>query len=75
MVATAGGSMVTITHSLNSLTQATHNAIKGLNELACVVEQHREQWLCEGEGQWPDKFSLLNRYVRADLEPPFLFND
>lgn len=60
---------------VNAFKDAVDCAVRGLNELAEVVKQHREQWLCEGEGQWPDKFTLLNRYVRTDREPPFLFND
>lgn len=46
-----------------------------LDEITKVIEEHRERWLCEGEGQWPDKFTILNRYVRTDYEPPFIFND
>lgn len=46
-----------------------------LSEMAQVIEEHREQWLCESQGQWPDKFALLNRYVRTDYAPPFIFND
>lgn len=46
-----------------------------LGEMTKVIEEHREQWLCEGEGEWPDKFALLNRYVRTDHEPPFILND
>lgn len=39
------------------------------------VQAHREEWLTTLPGQWPDKFTLLNRYVRSDLEPPYIFND
>lgn len=60
---------------MNRLAQVTGEAVQAFSQLAEIINQHREQWLCEGEGQWPDKFSLLNRYVRTDLEPPFIFND
>lgn len=56
------------------LATAARFAAQQLNELVLVVEQHREEWLCTGRGQWPDEFTLLNRYVRTDLEPPFIIN-
>lgn len=63
------------TVACNSLAASTRFAVAQLKCLADVINEHREQWLCEGEGQWPDKFVLLNRYVRTDYEPPFIIND
>ncbi len=54
---------------------AIKSVTESLREIAEVIAGHREQWLCEGEGQWPDKFALLNRYVRTDHEPPYIFNE
>lgn len=49
-------------------------AIKGLNALAAVFED-RDKWYAVCEGQWPDKFTVLNRFMRTGLRPPFIFND
>lgn len=74
--------LATMTHEINTLTLIMNSfadivrmTTDALNEMAQIVAEHREQWLCEGEGQWPDKFTLLNRYVRTDYEPPFIFNE
>lgn len=32
-------------------------------------------WWATLEGKWPDRFVLLNRYLRTGQEPPFIFND
>lgn len=49
-------------------------AIKGLNALASVFED-RDKWYAIYPGRWPDKFTLLNRFVRTGLRPPFILND
>lgn len=49
-------------------------AIKGLNSLAAIFED-RDKWYAVHEGQWPDKFALLNRFIRTGLRPPFILND
>lgn len=36
---------------VNAFKDAVDCAVRGLNELAEVVKQYREQWLCEGEGE------------------------
>lgn len=53
------------TAAFHSLAAATLRATAELKELADVIAEHREQWLCEGKGQWPDKFVLL-KPLRAD---------
>lgn len=67
--------IVFITAQFVNWKEAIECVTDALNEMTQVINKHREQWLCEGEGQWPDKFALLNRYVRTDYEPPFIFND
>lgn len=37
-------------------------------------EQLRVWLLLERGGEWPDKFTLLNRYVRTGIEPEY-FSD
>lgn len=48
--------------------------IKGLNALAAVFED-RDRWYAVCEGQWPDKFVILNRFMRTGLRPQFILND
>lgn len=60
---------------MNPFAEVVQTTIDALKEMSRVIAEHREAWLCGGEGQWPDRFALLNRYVRTDLEPPFIFND
>lgn len=61
--------------AMRSLGEAAERAAKGFSVLLNVITEHREELLCTGPGQWPDKYTLLNRYVRTDLEPPFIIND
>lgn len=63
------------TQRMEQLALSSRWAARMLGKLRKVIETHRERWLCENEGQWPDKFSLLNRHVRTGCEPPFIFND
>lgn len=49
-------------------------AIKGFNALAAVFKD-RDKWYAIYPGQWPDKFTLLNRFMRTGLRPPFTLND
>ena len=37
-----------------------------------VVFKAATDWLTQ-PGEWPDKFTLLNRYLRTGVKPPFLF--
>lgn len=67
--------LINISGALRRMSLSTEATTRVLHTLAHVVAVNREHWLCEGEGQWPDKFILLNRYVRTDLEPPFIFNN
>lgn len=48
-----------------------------VDELAklTVIFEDRDKWYAINEGQWPDKFTLLNRFLRIGLRPPFIFND
>jgi hypothetical protein len=66
--------MIEFSEAVRQMACSAQRAVQGFSALADVITLHREQWLCEGEGQWPDKFTLLNRYVRTDLEPPFIIN-
>lgn len=73
------GASLTEVHDLNralrNMAGHTKQTVKEFSKLSEIIRERREQWLCEGEGQWPDKFTLLNRYVRTDYEPPFILND
>jgi hypothetical protein len=53
---------------------ATREVIRQLDRLAKVFED-RDKFHASYEGQWPDKFVLLNRFVRTGLRPPFIIND
>lgn len=57
-----------------NLSLATVQATKALSELAQVFED-RDSWHAVCEGEWPDKFTLLNRFVRTGVRPPFILND
>lgn len=45
-----------------------------VEQLNRIWEERAHVWAVT-EGQWPDRFTLLNRYVRTGQEPPYLFND
>lgn len=49
-------------------------AIKQLNALTAVF-QDRDKFYAIHPGQWPDKFAVLNRFMRTGLRPPFILND
>lgn len=34
-----------------------------------------DKWHAQVEGEWPDKFVVLNRFVRTGVRPPYIFND
>lgn len=53
---------------------ATLQATKALAKLVAVFED-RDKFYAICEGQWPDKFTLLNRFMRTGLRPPYIFND
>lgn len=55
--------------------QACEAVTAALRAFGVVIESHREEWTITLQGQWPDEFTLLNRYVRTGLRPPFIFND
>lgn len=55
--------------------QQVRDTIKVLGEIGEQMRQHEEQWRCELPGQWPDRFTLLNRYVRTGIQAPYIFND
>ena len=59
----------------NDLRRATEAAIRSLQEFAEIIMAHEEQWRIELQGQWPDSFMLLNRYVRTGIRAPYIFND
>lgn len=53
---------------------AVLSATKSLARLAAVFED-RDKFYVVCEGQWPDKFAVLNRFMRTGLRPPYIFND
>lgn len=73
---------MTIVESVNQVNiayaqfgQACARAAIALNVFGSFIHSKREEWITIYPGQWPDKFTLLNRYVRTGLQPPFIFND
>ena len=54
--------------------EATRIVVTQLQQVTALFED-RDKWYATQEGQWPDRFILLNRFVRTGLRPPFIFND
>jgi hypothetical protein len=53
---------------IQSLSVSTEQAGRVMERLAATIRNNREQGLTTGPGEWPDKFTLLNRYA-------YLLND
>jgi hypothetical protein len=53
--------------------EAMTETTRRLNEFAKVFDD-RDRWYVANEGQWPDRFVLLNRFVRTGKRPPYIFN-
>jgi len=66
--------VVNISVAMDGFNESVRKVITALRSLAWLYED-RDKWYAITEGQWPDKFTLLNRYVRIGLRPPFIFND
>jgi hypothetical protein len=47
---------------------------EALDGLAKQFED-RDKWHATVPGQWPDRYVLLNRFVRTGARPLFIFND
>lgn len=69
------GNLILSVRCVNQFEASARRARKSLSDLWNVIDKNREFRLVSGPGQWPDKFSLLNRYVRTGLEPPYILND
>lgn len=54
--------------------RSLRQAAKALGDLGRLFED-RNKWYAVNEGQWPDKYVLLNRFLRTGLRPPYIFND
>lgn len=57
-----------------NLRLAVHRSTEALGKLAKVFED-RDSWHAVCEGKWPDKYTLLNRFLRTGIRPPFIIND
>lgn len=68
------GLTICLSVSMDGFNRSVQQATTALRSLSKLFED-REKWYVITEGQWPDKFILLNRYVRTGLRPPFMFND
>lgn len=66
--------LVRITCGVGQFVSAANQVIQSLNEMAKIFED-RDKWHATTEGEWPDKFTLLNRFVRTGVRPPYIFND
>lgn len=54
---------------LRSVTASCEYATVQLKQLGQVIDSLRPVWLVENGGDWPDAFTLLNRYLRTGIEP------
>lgn len=68
-------SSVVITCNMERLAAQVRRTTEQIKELSVVIERNCEHWHCTLSGDWPDKFTLLNRYVRTGVEPEYIFND
>lgn len=46
---------------------------RALKSLATVFED-RDKFYAACPGQWPDEFTVLNRFMRTGLRPPYIIN-
>ena len=62
--------------ALESLARASRFATTQIKALDGVLRSFdtEENWATL-PGEWPDNFTLLNRYLRTGVRPEFLFND
>lgn len=74
MMATSTG-LIKYSCDIRQFTAQVQQVTASLEGLAAVIERNRERWYCTSPGDWPDKFALLNRYVRTGIEPTYIFND
>lgn len=64
-----------IVDAFDNLGLSTKQTVRRLEYFHQVLQDMADNLHAQSEGQWPDKFTLLNRYVRTGLRPPFIFND
>lgn len=57
--------------ALRSLGHSVERTTQALRQYAARLEP---MWAYM-PGEWPDKFVLLNRYLRTGVKPPFLLNN
>lgn len=58
-----------------SISIVTQEATKAFAQLAKLFAENRLIWLVTWGGEWPDKFVLLNRYMRTGCEPDYFDDD
>jgi len=61
-------------HSLQTLSASCEAATAATKALGDVIQAQYPTWLIIEGGNWPDRFSLLNRYLRTGVEPEY-FSD
>lgn len=57
--------------ALNRLSLSAKQAIAAFEQLSAP----RVLWLPRIGGEWPDRFTLLNRYLRTDHEPEYFTDE
>lgn len=68
-----------VNDGLRMLAEASRQAASSIAEAMIALQgahtiEASPYWATE-RGEWPDKFTLLNRYLRTGVKPPFLFNE
>lgn len=59
----------------SKFTSQVREATKSLRELSEVLKSTREHWLCMVGGEWPDRFVLLNRYLRTGAQSEYFTDE
>lgn len=63
-----------LAYEMYCLSTATMRATESIKMLGGIVQYLRPQWLLTMSGEWPDRFVILNRYLRTGVEPEY-FSD
>lgn len=63
-----------LSKGFEQLNGACATAVKAFADFGRLFED-RDKHYAVNEGQWPDKYVVLNRFMRTGLRPPFIFND
>lgn len=56
---------------LNQMTVSARKVTEVLRALGDQIAVLRPIWLATDAGEWPDRFVLLNRYLRTGCEPEY----